>query len=267
MNGHTPLVSFVGAGPGAPDLLTLRATKALAEADIVFTDALVHPETLALAARALIVEVGKRDGKPSTRQAFINSRLVEASRRYARVIRLKGGDPAIFARLDEEIACLQEAGVAFEIIPGVTAVSAAAAELGMPLTCRGVARRLVVVTPRVGEREAQSPWSSGLTPGDTLAIYMGRRQADAVQAELLAVGFGADTPVAVIEGASFAGAQKLLGSLGELPRLASATGAGPVIMLVGAVLNRSGCRTSSRVPCADGAPAAWARRDAPPAVC
>jgi len=267
MSPHAPRVSFVGAGPGAPDLLTLRAARALAEADIVFTDALVHPETLALAARALIVEVGKRDGKPSTRQAFINRSLIEASRRYARVIRLKGGDPAIFARLDEEIASLRAAGVAFEVIPGVTAVSAAAAELGLPLTCRGVARRLVVVTPRVGEREAGVPWSRGLTAADTLAIYMGRRQAEAVQAELLAAGFGADTPVAVVEGASLAGAHRLLGTLGELPRLAGATGAGPVIMLVGEVLSRSELRTSAPAQCADAAPAAPARRGAHPVVC
>ena len=267
MSAPAAQVSFVGAGPGAPDLLTLRAARVLASADIVFTDALVHPDTLAIASRAVIIDVGKREGLPSTRQAFINRSLVEAARRYARVVRLKGGDPAIFGRLDEEVASLHAAGVACEIIPGVTSVSAAAADLGLPLTCRGIARRLVMVTPRVGERETAEDWAEGLKPTDTLGIYMGRRQAGRVQARLLAIGFARTTPVAVVEGASLSDCRRLRGTLAELPELARATGTGPVIMLVGEVLARTAAdQATAPVQHADAAPAALAMRGAHPAA-
>jgi siroheme synthase len=182
--------------------------------------------------------------------------------------RLKGGDPAIFGRLDEEIASLRAAGVACEIIPGVTAVSAAAADLGLPLTCRGIARRLVMVTPRVGERETAGDWSEGLTPTDTLAIYMGRRQAVRVQARLLAIGFAQTTPVAVVEGASLSQCRRQRGTLADLPELARATGTGPVIMLVGEVLARTAAaRTTVPVRHADAPQAALATRGAHPAAC
>src|SRR5689334_2134654 len=120
-------VYLVGAGPGAPDLLTLRAAKLLASADIVFHDALVHPDTLALAARAEKVAVGKRCGKHSTAQKFINKRLVDAAKVHAVVVRLKGGDPTLFGRAQEEIAALEAAGVRCEVVPGVTAALAASA--------------------------------------------------------------------------------------------------------------------------------------------
>ena len=114
-------VYLVGAGPGAPDLLTLRAARLLEQADIVFYDALVHPDTIALAARAQKVAVGKRCGKHSTVQQFINKRLVDAAKRYPVVVRLKGGDPMMFGRAQEEIAALEEAGVECEVVPGITA--------------------------------------------------------------------------------------------------------------------------------------------------
>src|SRR5205823_12048591 len=131
---------LVGAGPGAPDLLTLRAAKLLEAADVVFHDALVHPETLALAARAEKIAVGKRCGKHSTAQRFINKRLVDAAQRHAVVVRLKGGDPMLLGRAQEEIGALEAAGVRYEIVPGVTAALAAAAELATSLTQRGVTR-------------------------------------------------------------------------------------------------------------------------------
>src|SRR5437588_3096831 len=143
-------VYLVGAGPGAPDLLTLRAARLLEAADIVFHDALVHPGTLALARRARLVDVGKRYGKVSTEQRFINRRLIDAARKHAVVVRLKGGDPMLFGRAQEELDALSAAAIAVEIVPGVTAASAAAAQLGISLTRRGLARKVAFVTPRAG---------------------------------------------------------------------------------------------------------------------
>ena len=132
----TGTVYLVGAGPGAPDLLTLRAAELLRRADIVFHDALVHPDTLALAARAEQVAVGKRCGRHSTAQRFINKRLIDAVAKHATVVRLKGGDPMLFGRAQEEIDALQAAGIEFEVVPGITAALAAAAATGVPLTRR-----------------------------------------------------------------------------------------------------------------------------------
>src|SRR6266576_176053 len=139
-------VYLVGAGPGAPDLLTLRAARLLESADIVFHDALVHPATLALAQRARLVDVGKRYGRISPEQRIINRALVEAARTHAIVVRLKGGDPMLFGRAQEEIDALACAGVDCEVVPGVTAALAAAASLKVSLTRRGVARNVAFVT-------------------------------------------------------------------------------------------------------------------------
>src|SRR5476651_550066 len=151
MRNEPGIVHLVGAGPGAPDLITMRAARLLAQADIVFYDALVHPETIALAQRAEKIAVGKRCGKHSTMQRFINKRLIDAARKFACVVRLKGGDPMLFGRAQEEIDCLRAAGVDFEIVPGVTSGLAAAAELGVSLTRRGVSRSVTFATPRTGE--------------------------------------------------------------------------------------------------------------------
>src|SRR5947207_13233640 len=180
------VVYLVGAGPGAPDLLTLRAAKLLAKADIVFHDALVHPDTLALATRAEKVPVGKRCGKHSTAQKFINKRLVDAARDHAIVVRLKGGDPMLFGRAQEEIAALEAAGVRYEVVPGITAALAASAELGVSLTQRGVARSVAFVTPRVGEGEPPSDWVHSVVAADAAAIYMGVGHAEEYAAALIA---------------------------------------------------------------------------------
>ena len=137
-------VYLVGAGPGAADLLTLRAARLLEAADIVFHDALVGREILALARRAELVAVGKRCGAHSSAQAFINKRLVDAARRHTTVVRLKGGDPLLFGRAQEEIDALRAAGVPCEIVPGISAAFASAAELGVSLTERGVSRSVAM---------------------------------------------------------------------------------------------------------------------------
>jgi uroporphyrin-III C-methyltransferase len=228
-------VYLVGAGPGAPDLLTLRAARLLAEADIVFHDALVHPETLLLAARAETVLVGKRCGRHSTAQRFINKRLLDAAGRYRVVVRLKGGDPMLFGRAHEEISYLKAHGVQVEVVPGVTAALAASAELGISLTRRGAARTVTFVTPRVGEGERSSGWVASVLAADTAAIYMGAGEAAAIAAALIAAGKPARTPVALVESASLADRAVAYGALQDLPQLAAASGSGPLLILLGEV--------------------------------
>ena len=230
MNG---IVYLVGAGPGAPDLLTLRAAKLLEKADIVFHDALVHPDTIALAARAEKIAVGKRCGKHSTAQKFINKRLIDAARRYETVVRLKGGDPMLFGRAQEEIAALEAAGIRYEVVPGITAALASSAELGTSMTQRGVARSVAFVTPRVGEGENASEWARSLANADAGAIYMGAGQAEAIAAAIIAAGKPASTPVAIVENASLPETRTIFTTLAGLPRLAADQLTGPAIILIG----------------------------------
>jgi len=176
-------VYLVGAGPGAPDLLTVRAARLLARSDIVFHDALVHPDTIALAARAEIVAVGKRCGRQSTAQRFICKRLVDAARRHDIVVRLKGGDPMLFGRAQEEIDALEAAGVPYEIVPGITAALAAAAEIGTSLTQRGSVRSFAFATPRSAANEDASQWIASVNAADAGALYMGAREAPGTRSE------------------------------------------------------------------------------------
>lgn len=229
-------VYLVGAGPGAPDLITLRGAKVLASADIVFYDALVHPETLALAERAEKVLVGKRCGRHSTAQRFINKRLVDAARTHRVVVRLKGGDPLLFGRAQEEISALRAAGVPCEVVPGVTAALGASAELGVSLTQRGLSRSVVFVTPRVGEGEARRhDWAGAIAAADTAVIYMGAHEADKIAAALLERGLSPRTPVVAIENATLPDCSRTALTLAELPRIAEQHHAGPVTLLLGDV--------------------------------
>jgi len=229
----TVSVYLVGAGPGAPDLLTLRAARLLEQADIVFYDALVHPDTIALAARAQKVAVGKRCGKHSTAQQFINKRLVDAAKRFQVVVRLKGGDPMLFGRAQEEIAALEDAGIACEVVPGVTAALAAAAGLKTSLTQRGSARSITFATPRVGASEPDSTWAQGLAAADAGAIYMGVGQAALIAQTLIASGKPPGLPVAVVESASLPEQRVRYTTLADLPGLADATVTGPALILIG----------------------------------
>jgi uroporphyrin-III C-methyltransferase len=227
------IVYLVGAGPGAPDLLTLRAARLLERADIVFHDALVHPDTIALAARAEKIAVGKRCGKHSTAQKFINKRLVDAAKRHEVVVRLKGGDPMLFGRAQEEIAALEAAGIRYEVVPGVTAALAASAELGISLTQRGIARSVTFVTPRVGDGEVAGDWARSLSAADSGAIYMGVGQAVLIAETLIAAGKPASTPVAVVENASLPDARILFTTLAGLPQLGARGLSGPAVILIG----------------------------------
>jgi uroporphyrin-III C-methyltransferase len=230
---RTGTVYLVGAGPGAPDLLTLRAAKLLKRADIVFYDALVHPRTLALAAKASKVAVGKRCGQHSTAQRFINKRLVDAARSHACVVRLKGGDPMLFGRAQEEIAALEAAGIPYAIVPGVTAALACSAELGIALTQRGVARSVAMVTPRVGAGEAASTWADVVLQADSGAIYMGAGEAQFIAATLIERGKPSHTPAVIVENASLPDSRVLFTTLAGLPR-AAANMTGPALIFIGA---------------------------------
>jgi uroporphyrin-III C-methyltransferase len=231
--GGAHVVYLVGAGPGAPDLLTLRAARVLASADIVFHDALVHPDTVALAQRAERIAVGKRCGRHSTAQQFINKRLVDAARKHRVVVRLKGGDPMLFGRAQEEIAALEGAGIACEVVPGITAALAAAADLKTSLTQRGSARSVTFATPRVGTDQAASTWAAGLVASDAGAIYMGLGEAETIAATLLAQGKPATLPVAIVESASLPERRVRYTTLADLPALATRDVRGPALILLG----------------------------------
>ncbi|MEO8628230.1 MAG: uroporphyrinogen-III C-methyltransferase [Betaproteobacteria bacterium] len=236
-------VYLIGAGPGAPDLLTLRAARILERADIVFHDALVHPEVLSMASCARIVPVGKRCSRISTDQRFINRNLVEAASRHEVVVRLKGGDPMIFGRAQEEIDALVEAGIQYEIVPGVTAALSASAELGISLTQRGVSRSVVFATPRtradVDGADRISAWAKAVAAADTAVLYMSRGQAPALVHALQAAGLSANHPAAIVENASLPNARHHHGTLADLPNLAAQTGDGPALVILGDVLRAS----------------------------
>jgi len=233
MKRCTGKVFLVGAGPGAPDLITLRGADVLKRADIVFYDALVHSEVLNLAAHAEKIAVGKRCGRFTTAQQFINKRLVDAARKHEVVVSLKGGDPMLFGRAQEEITALDAAGVAYDVVPGVTSAVAAAAEAHASLTQRGVARSVAFVTPRVGAGEAPSAWVKCVAAADTAVIYMGVGHAQVISAALIAAGLPRDLPVLVAENASLPESRRIALTLEELPAIARYGVSGPAVIMLG----------------------------------
>jgi uroporphyrin-III C-methyltransferase len=237
-------VWLVGAGPGDPDLLTRKAEKLIAAADVIFYDALVGPEVLGLAGLGTrMVPVGKRSGRHSKDQATIDQLIVRAALEGERVVRLKGGDPSIFGRSAEELDACRAAGISVRICPGITAASAAAAGIGASLTLRGLARKLTFVTAhaRAGE-ELELDWDKLADPQSTLAVYMGKAAAKQVADQLMAAGLPRETPVAMVENASLPDESIVLTRLDLLGLTASAAlGRGPALLLIGDALagNRS----------------------------
>jgi len=228
-------VYLVGAGPGAPDLLTLRAARLLARADIVFHDALVHPETLALAECAVKVAVGKRSGRHSTAQRFINKQLIDAAQKHRTVVRLKGGDPTLFGRAQEEIDALVQAGVTLEIVPGVSAAFAASADLHCSLTRRALARSVVFATPREAVGSKQNTWAQAAAAADTAVLYMAAGEALAVSDALIANGVPASRPAVIVENASSDQCKVIPTCVGNLAAAAQGVGDGPALVMVGEV--------------------------------
>ena len=228
-------VYLVGAGPGATDLLTLRAARLLECADVVFHDALVHSGTLALARRARFVDVGKRYGKVSPDQRFINRSLVEAARTHGIVVRLKGGDPMLFGRAQEEIDALDAAGIPCEIVPGVTAALAAAASLRVSFTRRGVSRNVAFVTARHGPGQPETEWLAAACAADTVALYMAGGQAHEIASRLIEAGKPRETPAVLVESASLAGERRWKTTLAQLLDNPVPAATGPVLLALGEV--------------------------------
>ena len=208
MNNNTyGKVYLVGAGPGAADLITVRGAKLLAQADIVFHDALVEPQLLELCPQAVKLAVGKRCGKLSSAQHFINKRLIDAAKQYNTIVRLKGGDPMLFGRADEELQALKNEGIAVEVVPGITAALAAAASLQQSLTLRGISRSVAFITlAQASENAPTALISSPLQDpnADTLVYYMGRKDASNIAKRLIFTrpNLQGDTPVLILEAVS-----------------------------------------------------------------
>jgi uroporphyrin-III C-methyltransferase/precorrin-2 dehydrogenase/sirohydrochlorin ferrochelatase len=227
-------VALVGAGPGAADLATLRAVARLREADVVFYDRLVDPALLEHARPdAERVFVGKAPGVKAWSQARISRLLVAAAREGRRVVRLKCGDPGLFGRAAEEIAALTAAGVPVEIVPGVTAASAAAADLGRPLTDRAGARSLLVVSAHPAEGAPPLDWAALAATDCALAVYMGVAKSGEIAAALIAGGASPATPVSVVERAGGGASRPLRATLGTLAAAIAAGGvSNPAVILI-----------------------------------
>ncbi|MCC0003120.1 MAG: uroporphyrinogen-III C-methyltransferase [Methylobacteriaceae bacterium] len=234
-------VVLVGAGPGDPELLTLKAVRALQSADVVLFDELVAPAILDMARReAERIDVGKRGYKPSRKQAEITALLVELAGQGRTIVRLKGGDPSIFGRATEEIEALEAAGVDVEIVPGVTAASGAAAALRASLTERDLARRVQFVTAhgRDGRLPEDLDWAALADPKATTAVYMGVRTMPALVDKLLEFGLPANTPAIVIERATCPDERIIAATLDSIcEQTAKATPSGPCLLLFGAALS------------------------------
>ena len=233
-------VTLVGAGPGDPDLLTIKALRALQDADVVFYDELVSPEVLDRVRRdAARVPVGRRVGKPGIGQDAINQLLVEAAKSGQRAVRLKGGDAFVFGRGGEEVEALRQAGVAYSVIPGITAAIGAAAQFEVPLTFRNEALRITFLTAHKALDAAAVDWSALTDERMTVVVYMGMTAAPAIRDGLLAAGRSPKTPVGVFARATLPDAQAAVGTLDQLPELVERIERGPAILVIGEVVARS----------------------------
>jgi uroporphyrin-III C-methyltransferase / precorrin-2 dehydrogenase / sirohydrochlorin ferrochelatase len=233
-------VTLVGAGPGDPDLLTVKALRALQDADVVFYDELVSSEILDRARRdASRIPVGRRVGKPGIGQDATNQLMIEAAKSGQRAVRLKGGDPFIFGRGGEEIEALREAGVAYSVIPGITAGLGAAAQFEAPLTFRHEALRITFLTAHKARDAENVDWSALTDQKMTVVVYMGMTAAPAIRAGLLAAGRSPQTPIGVFARVTRPDAQAVVGTLEHLPSLVEKVDGGPAILIIGDVVAHS----------------------------
>ena len=249
---HAPTlgkVYLVGAGPGAADLITVRGARLLEQAQIVFHDALVEPEMLALCPQALQVPVGKRCGKLSSAQQFINKRLIDAAYKYPVIVRLKGGDPMLFGRADEELCALKEAGIEVEVVPGITAALAGAASLQQSLTLRGVSRSVAFITLAQGAENFGSGQPLTTPTADPLVYYMGRKDTVRIAQQLIAhsPNHGIHTPVHILEAVSTPRERHWSGTLAELAASQADQwfdSTSPALIMIGQALKSSECSDS-----------------------
>jgi uroporphyrin-III C-methyltransferase len=238
MHGKTGKVYLVGAGPGDPELLTLKAARVLGEADVILVDDLVNRAVLVHArAGARLVEVGKRGGCKSTPQAFIERLMVRLARRGQTVVRLKGGDPGIFGRGGEESLALRQAGTEVEIVSGITAGVGVPAALGIPLTHRELARAVCLVTGHTHDGGAPD-WAALAAADTTLVIYMGVARLQTIVAGLLGAGLNGSTPACVVASGTLPGQQLCFATLDSLATRVRDSGIGsPALVVVGKVVS------------------------------
>jgi uroporphyrin-III C-methyltransferase/precorrin-2 dehydrogenase/sirohydrochlorin ferrochelatase len=235
--GH---VTLVGAGPGDPDLLTIKALRALQDADVVFYDELVSPEILDRIRRdAARIAVGRRVGKPGIGQEAINQLMIAAARSGQRAVRLKGGDAFVFGRGGEEIDALRKAGVSYSVVPGITAAVGAATQFEVPLTFRRKALRITFLTAHKANDADMVDWSALTDRQMTVVVYMGMTAAPAVRDGLLAAGRAAETPVGVFARVTRPDAKAAVGTLEQLPDLVARVDGGPAILIIGDVVAHS----------------------------
>jgi uroporphyrin-III C-methyltransferase / precorrin-2 dehydrogenase / sirohydrochlorin ferrochelatase len=233
-------VILVGAGPGDPDLLTVKALRALQDTDVVFHDELVSPEILDRIRRdAARVPVGRRVGKPGIGQDAINRLMIEAARSGQRVVRLKGGDAFVFGRGGEEVEALRQAGVAYSVVPGITAGLGAAGQYEVPLTFRNKALRITFLTAHKAEDAETVDWSALTDTKMTVVVYMGMTAAPSVRDGLLAAGRSPNTPVGVFARVTRPDAQAAVSTLDQLPDLIKKIDGGPAILIIGDVVAHS----------------------------
>jgi len=236
-------VLLVGAGPGPVDLMTMRAVRAVEGAQALLYDALISEDAIALAPHGCIrIQTGKRSGRTSMKQETINRLMLRLARRGLRVVRLKGGDPSVFGRVGEESDFLKGHGVCVEVVPGVTAACAAAAQFNFPLTHRGEARRVVFTTARLEAGALTGDWSAAADPEATMAIYMGGEVAAELSRRMIAAGRCPTTPALAVEQAGGKDARLYRGTLETLPARLAQTGGGPVLIVVGEVAARADTR-------------------------
>ncbi|WP_323781989.1 uroporphyrinogen-III C-methyltransferase [Leisingera sp.] len=228
-------VVFAGSGPGDADLLTVKTLRALQQADVILHDRLVSDEIIALAGpQAVLENVGKEGFGPQVSQDRINARLVAHAKAGRKVLRLKAGDPTIFARLDEELTACEDAGIAYTILPGITAASAAVAAIGQSLTQRGRNTSVRFLTGHAMSGFADHDWAALARPGEVAAVYMGKKSARFVQGRLIMHGADRATPVTIIENASRPEQRVLETNLDRLPADLDAAGFdGPALTLLG----------------------------------
>jgi uroporphyrin-III C-methyltransferase len=231
-------VALVGAGPGDPDLLTIKAARRIAEAEVVFVDRLVGKGVMELISPAAqIVPVGKSKGEHSVPQDEIHRRMVEAARAGKRVVRLKGGDPFIFGRGGEEVEALRAAGIEVEVVPGISAALGVAAAAQIPLTHRDVAQAVTFVTGHAAlGKEPDLDWTALARPNQTVVVFMGVGTADMIAARLIAAGRDPSTPVAIIENGTRDDEVRAFGALGSVADVIQTNGIqGPALLIIGEV--------------------------------
>lgn len=229
-------VALVGAGPGDPELLTIKALNLLQQADVVLYDYLVSDDIMALVPTdTILVCVGKRAGHHSVPQEKTNQLLVDFAKQGHRVVRIKGGDPFMFGRGGEELEVLFEAGIKFQVIPGITAAAGATAYAGIPLTHRDFAQSALFVTGHLKAEAADMDWSTLARGNQTLVIYMGLMKSSTIAQQLIEYGRNASTPIAIIERGTQSSQKVFRGQLSELPQLA-AHAESPSLIVIGEVV-------------------------------